>query len=229
MPVHTVRQGESVATLAKRWGVHPDSIWEHPDNAELKDFRKNPFVLKPGDTLTIPDPEEREESVATERVHEFVLSRKMARFEMRFLHEGEPRAGWSYLLGVDDEAELRKGELDDDGWLRIDIPADVEHGVIHLYPPDEESDGDEEEGAEEAGDEDLCVEYELHFHHLDPADEPSGARQRLHSLGLHAGAEEDGLGPKTRAALRAFQLLHGLDPTGDLDSATIDELRSKHG
>lgn len=229
MPVHTVRQGESVATLAKRWGVHPDSIWEHPDNAELKDLRKNPFVLKPGDTLTIPDPEEREETVATERVHEFVLSRKMARFEMRFLHEGEPRAGWSYLLGVDDEPDPRKGDLDDDGWLRIDIPADVERGVIHLYPPDEESEDSEEESGDEAPVEDLCVEYELHFHHLDPVDAPSGARQRLHSLGLCSGAEEDGLGPKTRAALRAFQLLHGLDPTGDLDSATIDELRSKHG
>ena len=29
-PVHTVRQGESVMTLAKRWGVHPDSLREHP-------------------------------------------------------------------------------------------------------------------------------------------------------------------------------------------------------
>ncbi len=194
-------------------------------------------MLKPGDSLTIPDPEIREEDAATERVHEFVLSRAVARFEARFLDEGEPRAGWAYLLQIDGEEEPREGDLDDDGWLRVEIPAESEHGMVHLYPPrEEESSGGEEDGASggegDAGAEDdgeRFVEYELWFHHLDPVDEPSGARQRLHNLGFHGGDEEDGLGRKTRAALRAFQLAHGLEETGELDAATIDSLRSNHG
>lgn len=236
MTVHRVRQGESVATLAARGGVHPESIWEHPDNAELKELRKNPFVLKPGDLITIPDPEPREENVATERVHEFILSRALAQFEARFLDEGVPRANWKYYLWVDGETETRTGELDGDGHLTVEIPAEAENGVIHLYPPDEDdeeadssNEHEDESGHDPAADADYFIEYELNFHHLDPVDEPSGARQRLHHLGLYAGGEEDGIGPKTRAAIRAFQRLKGLDVTGELDGPTIDKLRSEHG
>ena len=59
MPVHTVQQGEHLPALAERYGFQTiDPIWNDPANAELKQLRKNPMVLMPGDEVTIPDREQ---------------------------------------------------------------------------------------------------------------------------------------------------------------------------
>lgn len=241
MPLHTVRQGESIATLAKRWGLHPDSLWEHPDNAELKALRKNPFILKPGDQLTIPDLEEREEDVATEAVHTFVLTEPQAKLAVRLLSAGLPREG-DWVLEVDGE-DLADGPLDD-GWVRATVPLDAARARIFLWEKrDEEGGGtaaasaappaesSSENGAPDEPDEDEDDEplvFRIALHHLDPHDELSGAKQRLHNLGFLRDLDEDGLGPRAAAALRAFQLVHDLDPSGELDAATQDKLREKH-
>jgi N-acetylmuramoyl-L-alanine amidase len=55
MPYYTVKQGEHLSRLAKQFGFSDYStIWDHPENAELKRKRNNPNVLYPGDTCSFP-------------------------------------------------------------------------------------------------------------------------------------------------------------------------------
>ena len=61
MPItYTVVQGDYVSRIAAQQGFAGYSkIWNHPNNAELKNLRQNPEVLYPGDVLFIPDREDR--------------------------------------------------------------------------------------------------------------------------------------------------------------------------
>lgn len=51
------------------------------------------------------------------------------------------------------------------------------------------------------------------------------AQQVLSELGLYTGAVDGLTGPKTEAAIRAFQSEMDLDVTGKLDTATMKAIR----
>ena len=53
------------------------------------------------------------------------------------------------------------------------------------------------------------------------------AQRRLNELGYSAGTPDGATGPRTAAALRAFQRDNGLQPTGRLDAPTMDVLAGK--
>ena len=50
------------------------------------------------------------------------------------------------------------------------------------------------------------------------------AQRRLIDLGLLNGGADGAYGPKTEAALRAFQEQNGLEASGHLDATTLDRL-----
>src|SRR5215831_11621271 len=84
---HTVKQGEHLSRLAEQYGFSDyRTIWDHPENAELKQKRQNPNVLYPGDNLFIPDRELREEPRPTDQRHTFVLSG--TKLKVRLVLEG---------------------------------------------------------------------------------------------------------------------------------------------
>ena len=51
MPQYTVRQGDSIASIAFDHGFRWETIWQHPNNAGIRELRENPYVLHPGDEL----------------------------------------------------------------------------------------------------------------------------------------------------------------------------------
>ncbi len=53
------------------------------------------------------------------------------------------------------------------------------------------------------------------------------AQRRLNELGYNAGTPDGAAGPRTAAALRAFQRDNGLQPTGRLDAPTMDVLSGR--
>ena len=74
MKQHTVEAGDCLISIAAHYGFSVDMIWNLADNASLKDKRKDPNTLVPGDIVVIPDRREKVVSCETAKTHTFKLS-----------------------------------------------------------------------------------------------------------------------------------------------------------
>lgn len=73
---HTVKRGDSLAKIArtkrlKNWR----DVWEHPANAPLRELRKHPNRIRPGDSLTVPAARIHEIVRATNATHRIEVER----------------------------------------------------------------------------------------------------------------------------------------------------------
>ncbi|MFO7564004.1 MAG: peptidoglycan-binding domain-containing protein [Enhygromyxa sp.] len=208
MPKVTVRQGDCVNSIALAHGFDPDLIWDHPGNAELKQLRRSPNALLPGDELELPPLELREDPVATGSVGRFKLSVGPVKLRLRLTNHGQPRADLPYELIFEGDGTLT-GTTDGDGWIDQPIPAAATRATLSL------DDGDEQ--------------YELMLGHLDPHDSSTGVQQRLRALGYYFGRVDADIATQTQNALRRFQEQHGLTVSGEIDDPTIDALHDAYG
>src|SRR6185503_19739164 len=72
--LYTVKQGDHLMKIAERFGFSTyETIWNRPENAELKNKRDSPNLLLPGDRLFIPDKDDKTVDAATGRLHRFKL------------------------------------------------------------------------------------------------------------------------------------------------------------
>jgi hypothetical protein len=56
MTIHTVRSGENLTTIARKYGYSDwKAIYDHPKNMDFKRKRPNPNIIFPGDVIFIPD------------------------------------------------------------------------------------------------------------------------------------------------------------------------------
>lgn len=208
MSTHKVKQGECLATIAAQHGWLAQALWDQPENATLKEQRKDPYCLAPGDVVTVPTRRPRDEPVPTDGVGKFKLAVTVPKLRVRLLDDTEPRGGEAYRLEYDD-GQVLEGSTNGDGWVEQPLPVNVRKAVLLL------KDGTER--------------YELAVGGLDPADTPSGAQGRLCNLGWYFGKVDGELGPMTAAALRRFQRAKGLEASGALDEATAEALRGEYG
>ena len=202
MPIrHTVEQGECITSIAGEYGLFWETIWNHPDNADLKRLRQDPNVLAPGDVVVVPDKQIKQESGSTEKRHRYRLKAVPAKVKVRVLFDDEPRANQTCQICV--EGRWQKGATDGDGFLEFPVPP----------------------GAREAGimiDQGDCQEFiELQLGQVDPLDSGSGAVVRLQNLGY------DTTDPTS--AIRAFQATESLQVTGAMDSPTKARLKERFG
>src|SRR5712672_2083666 len=103
MPSHTVQQGEHLSKLAQQFGLRDyRTIWDDPQNAELKKKRVNPNVLLPGDILFIPPKKEKVETRPTTNIHVFKLNapKLMLRLVVRDF-DNQPLPGTKCELDVE--------------------------------------------------------------------------------------------------------------------------------
>jgi hypothetical protein len=206
---YEVRQGDCLSSIAFEHGFFWETLWNHANNADLKQKRKDPNVLFPGDEVYIPDKKEKEVACASEQRHRFKRKGVPEILRIRFLDaEGQPRDGLPYVLDID--GMVLKGTTKDDGTIEEHIPPDARKAVITLGT------GDEEEVRE------------FNLGHLDPVTEITGVQGRLNNLGYHCGDEYGVLGEKTRRAISEFQADHGLKATGELDDQTRKTLDKEH-
>jgi N-acetylmuramoyl-L-alanine amidase len=204
---YQVRQGDCMNSIAFEYGFFWETLWNHASNGELKQKRKDPNVLMEGDVVHIPDRAPKEESGATEQRHRFRRKGVPITFRVRLLQYDEPIADATYTLDVD--GRIYKGRSDGDGIIEEFIQPDARSAHLLL---------DEQK-----------LEYSFNLGHLDPADTVAGAQARLNNLGHDCGAVDGVLGPRTEAALRAFQSKHEVTVTGTLNAETIDCLKKVHG
>ena len=201
MPRHKVVQGECLSSLAEQHGFLVDTLWNHPDNTELRLKRKDANVLYPGDVVAIPEKQLKEESGSTEHLHRFRKKGTPAKLRIRLMDGNQPRANVPYQLEVD--GTWMDGTTDGAGFLEHPIAPTAQKGKLLV------------------GDGPTKDVFEWKFGTLDPIDTDQGVRGRLVDLGF--GTDD------MAEAIKAFQERSGLPVTGEPDAATRDMLKEQFG
>jgi hypothetical protein len=207
MPInYQVRQGDCIYSIAFEHGFFADTIWNHPNNAELKKKRKDPNVLMPGDVVFVPDKRVKEVSEATNEVHKYRCKNTPKTFRLQFKRFGRPIPNLEYTIKIDGR-EIQ-GKTDSEGWLRQHIPPNARKGVVTM------ADGQH---------------FDLNLGHLDPVGEVSGIQGRLQTLGYYEGSVNGRMDEATTEALKVFQNSNGLNVTGEADEQTKSRLQELTG
>jgi hypothetical protein len=205
--LHAVAPGECFLSLARQYGfADARTLYEHPENAELRRTRPNPALLAPGDQVFIPEKRAKQAVCATEATHRFTVQRPVAfvRLVLRDRRES-PIPDSDYVLRVG-SVELRGRTSEGLVEQKVDAAAQS----AELFVPDR------------------GLRLRLRIGHLDPIDTVSGLKARLRNLRYHVGATDDLDDATTRQALRAFARKEGLGEDADLD-AVRSALTQKHG
>lgn len=205
----TVAQGDTIERLASRFGLLPETIAQHPENAMLIDDARTITILHPGDVIFIPAKRMREETRATEARHRFIRKMPTRRLHVRFLMDDKPRANLTYSITVDGGPPV-DDTTDGEGYIDQPIPRFAEQAVVHF------------------ADDPADVSYTLLIGHLNPLSSDSGVVQRLRNLGYYWGDIPDDWTEDAAGALRQFQTDKGLPVTGVPDDQTRAALKSAH-
>jgi N-acetylmuramoyl-L-alanine amidase len=185
---YAVVAGDCLSSIAEDFGFADyRSIYDDPINADFRALRPNPNLIHPGDVIQIPDKEGKFDNKGTGATHQFTVRTTKRFLRLRMLNsEGAKLADADYTLNVD--GEERKGTTDADGFLREAISRRARKASMQIG------------GAN----------WTLNIGHLNPIDQAPdagilGVQQRLANLGYQPGAIDGTDGPKTQAAVRAFQ------------------------
>ena len=215
MPIeHIVQQGDCLASIAKQYGFADwNTIYNDGLNAAFRKLRPDPHVLLPGDRLYIPDKNLKSESCQTGMVHRFKLLRKQTRLRIVVRDiDGTPLGGKKYNLRVEDE--VNEGVLPDNALLDKPIPADALEGELKVWIEDDFPDYPDT--------------WTLKLGHLDPVESLAGVQARLNNLGYDCSPVDGINGPRTQAAVKAFQKDHGLEVDGIPGPKTQAALKGEH-
>lgn len=209
MPFHDVKQGETLLGLAVKNGLESwQDILDRPENAELKKKRSDPGILKAGDRVFIPNRQMGHEPAAVDAKHTFKIGPPKAWLRLAIKDAaGDALADRKYELAV--AGKTLAGKLPADGVIEQAVPVDATEGRLTVWM-----------------DETVTQVWDLRIGHMDPADEVSGVQARLNNLGFDCGDPDGVLDDDTKNAVRAFQLLTGLEVTGEIDDALREKLLS---
>jgi hypothetical protein len=213
--VHSVKPGDTMVSIAHQHGFREwRTIYDHPDNEELRKARPDPDVLNPGDQVFIPDKEPRVHTCATERRHRFKLKPLKAAFRLVVRdHQGVPLGGRKYRLDV--EGQTIEDTLGGDALIEREIKPTTRTGKLTVWPEDD--------------DPEYVLTWDLQIGHLDPVTEPSGWRARLFNMGFACDPSSTTLDAGTVEALKQFQARAGLPVTGQPDDETLNKIKLVHG
>ncbi len=201
-----LRQGDCIHSISNKFGFYWETIWNHPDNAALKNARSDPSMLLAGDKIAIPEKERGEESVATEAKHRFRRLGIPVKLRLRFLEDGEPQANLNCVAQIDGRhIDCR---TNGEGEVEIPIPPNAKSGWIRLG--------------------DSPVVHELDIGHLDPPDTLQGIQQRLQNLGFYEGAIDSERGPVTKGSLNGFAAVHELQLDEDDPTSLFQDICDAH-
>jgi hypothetical protein len=211
MPNYTVKQGDCVSSIAKKFHIGDWSvIFDHPSNKALRDKRKSPNVLYPGDVLFIPEVEPKEHPVASGAPHRFTVRTPKKSLSI-IVEDADDHvlADMAYKLVV--AGETIEGKTDGKGKLETSVPVDAQQGQLTIGK----------------------FTWTLQIGHLNPIehapdDGSSGLMHRLRNLGYSVPEGAKAQDPAARTAIATFQARSSLPVTGELDDATKKKLVDYH-
>jgi hypothetical protein len=210
---HEVEQGEHLPKIAEMYGYHDYKvIWDHADNKKLKDLRKNPNVLLPGDIVKIPDRKPEIVKCQTDKKYRFQLAGEVLHLRLALLdYNNEPLPDTECELRIDGNSIPLKS--DGDGRIEAPISADVKEATLVFKDPQAPFER----------------EIKIQIGALDPVEEVSGQKARLSNLGYITSPLDEVDDTLFAHAVEEFQCDHGIKVTGECDSGTQGKLKEIHG
>ena len=208
---YIVQPGDCMASIAVQYKFFWETLWNLPENADLKKLRQDPYVLFPGDQVFIPDLRVKEIPCATDQEH--IFQKKGAQERLRIVitdEDDNPITNQPYVLEVDQNLRF-DGQTDGRGAIEQTIPPNAWKG--HLVV----GEGDDQR------------EYFVSLGRVDPVGEISGAQGRLLNLGYYDGQVDGQSSAQTTTALLLFQDKYQLPPSGENDDATQAKLKEIFG
>jgi hypothetical protein len=203
---YQVKQGDCIFSIAFEKGFFADTIWNHPNNKDLKELRKDPNVLLPGDIVFVPDKRLREYSEGTNQVYKYKCKNTPKSLQFQFIEFDIPIKDMGYTLDVD--GVKSKGKTDGDGMVKTMIVPNAKIAKLVF-----------ENGSE----------FRFELGHLDPVDNITGLQARLSRLGLFDGKIDGVMNDKTKEAIIEFQHAKNLNETGEADADTKNLLEKMTG
>ncbi len=213
----TLEQGDHLPAIAAEHGFSDwHTIWDHPSNTALRERRKDPGVLAPGDSLYIPDKEESPgEKVASGSTARFRVKRSLAKLRLVVRgFGGKPLANAECKVTVLGASTTTRTAAD--GLVELDLPPDAKEATL-------EANGQS---------------WTLKIGHLDPVDTDTGLWARLRNLGYLVDEEADGKEPEPDAppepealafAVELFQRDHKLAIDGSNTGSVKSKLKEIYG
>jgi hypothetical protein len=244
---HIVQAGDCIASIAYENGFFWKTLWEHPDNAELKQKRTSPFLLVPGDVVKVPDLRVEDVSKPAEAKHRFKLKGVPSVLIVVARRHKKPKdepAGDDDSGPPQDEPERATLKDPEEKDLEEEPDANVDYRLeIGSKQVTGKADGDGKIKISLMPDVRTVTivlapgtqqerSIELNVGGLDPIETLNGVAQRLNNLGwgpVELANPDDERDPTLMNALGEFQRSQDLSPNGLIDDATRNKLKEVHG
>jgi len=211
---YVVKQGDYLAKIARDHGFTDYiRLWNAPENARLRQKRKNPNVLFPGDVVAIPDRDSKHEDGQTQTRHTFRL--KNPSLKLRVALEDafrKPVRNAACQLAVD--GKFFKLQTDGSGKLEHEISPTAQRADLVIRDADTPF---------------KDVVLKLKIGNLDPVDTFSGQVGRLMNLGYLTAPVEDANDPLFESAVEEFQCDQTMTVDGICGHQTQAKLLQVHG
>jgi hypothetical protein len=207
MSDHEVKQGEHITRIAHQYHfANFKTVWDDPLNKALKEVRKNPHILLPGDVVRIPAREMRIEDAATGQRHTFEGDLTVLLLKIRMIdYQREAVAGAECRLEIEGAAETLTSDGDGKIEKRIDPPDEMAKLTV--------SD----------------AEYSIRIGHLDPVEEESGLAARLNNLGYHVPPADERDDDELKSSIEEFQCDFKMKVDGENDAELRGQVVDEHG
>jgi hypothetical protein len=204
---YIVKQGDHLSRLAERFGfANFETIWLDPDNAPLRQLRREPNLLFPGDIVVIREKIQGSAAADTGGRHTFFVDTRPLHLRLRLLDFlGRPLDGKAVDVVI--------------GSSRVALSTDGEGKVARIIP----------RSATEGRIEVNTAAASLLIGFLDPITERSGVLARLVNMGYLLDPSGDPDPGELELALEEFQADNGLNPSGQLDEQSRSALLDAYG
>jgi N-acetylmuramoyl-L-alanine amidase len=208
---YVVKQGESLRDIAARHGFDARTVYDAPENADLRGSRPNPEVLFPGDVVQIPERVAKQErgSSGQENAYKCSIPGRVLRLVLKDASQ-KALANEPYVVLLRSGAV--EGSTDGSGALEVSIPPGLKQATLKVRGR----------------------AFPLGLGHLNPLRNApdrgsSGLKARLRNLGYYGGPIEGELDAGARIAIAIFQRDHGLTVDGKPNDETLDAVEKEHG
>ena len=183
---YVVQQGDCMSSIAYENGFFWETLWNLPENAELKAKRVDPNVLTAGDIVHIPDQGTKQHPGPTNQRHKFKLNGVPETLSITLLdNRQKPRPNTGYIIVIDGDS--RRGRTDSNGELKQSIPPNAKSGELYFLAPLDDN-GKPARGEPSPGAPNT-KKLDLQLGGLDPVSSVSGLKSRLANLGVLQGAD----------------------------------------